>query len=233
LSSPPALETWAIVVAAGSGERLGADRPKAFVQLGDRPLVAASLGVLDDHDGIDGIVVAVPEGWEDRMSLLADDIAASKIAAAVAGGPSRGASVALALEAVPDSADFVLVHDAARPLLTAGLIDRVMAGLAEGYDGVVPALPVTDTVKRVDHRGLVIETLDRTTLRAVQTPQGFPAATLRRAIEAAGDRLGSATDCAMLVESTGGRVVCVDGESDNLKITTGDDLRVAGERYAG
>jgi 2-C-methyl-D-erythritol 4-phosphate cytidylyltransferase len=228
-----ALRTWAIVVAAGSGDRLGADRPKAFVQFGDRALVAASLAVLDDHDGIDGIVVAVPEGWEDRMSLLADDIAASKIAAAVAGGPSRAASVALALDAVPDAADFVLVHDAARPLLTAELIDRVMAGLAEGYDGVVPALPVTDTVKRVDAEGLVIETLDRTTLRAVQTPQGFPAAGLRRALAAAGDRLGSATDCAMLMEWAGGRVACVGGDPGNLKITTGDDLRVAAERYAG
>jgi 2-C-methyl-D-erythritol 4-phosphate cytidylyltransferase len=225
------LRTWAIVVAAGAGDRLGADRPKAFVQFGDRAMVAASLAVLDEHDGIDGIVVAVPAGWEDRMSLIADDMAASKIAMAVPGGASRGESVAAALDCVPAGADFVLIHDAARPLLTAALVDRVMAGLASGYDGVVPALPVTDTVKRIDAEGIVVETLQRGALRAVQTPQGFPAAVLRRAVQAAGARLAEATDCAMLVEWAGGRVACIDGDPENVKITTSGDLAAATERY--
>jgi 2-C-methyl-D-erythritol 4-phosphate cytidylyltransferase len=224
--------TWAVVVAAGSGERLGADRPKAFVQLGDRPLVAASLAVLDEHPAIDGIVVAVPPGWEDRMSLLAEDLGAYKIAAAVAGGDSRGASVANALDCVPDSADFVLVHDAARPLLSPDLVDRVLAGLAEGYDGVVPGLAVTDTIKRLGADGVVAETLERAALRAVQTPQGFPAATLRRAIAAAGDRLGRATDCGVLVEWSGGRVACVAGDPANIKVTTPDDLAVVADGRA-
>jgi 2-C-methyl-D-erythritol 4-phosphate cytidylyltransferase len=224
-----ALETWAIVVAAGSGERLGADRPKAFVKFGERTLVAASLETFEDHDGIDGIVVAVPEGFETEMSLVADDLGAGKIAVAVAGGASRAESVANALACLPESAHFVLVHDAARPLVDQDLIDRVMQGLAEGADGVVPALAVTDTVKRLGADGAVAETFDRATLRAVQTPQGFPVERLAAAIERAGDRLAEATDCASLVEAAGGRVICVEGDPRNLKVTTVEDLRRAQE----
>ncbi len=219
-----AFSTWAIVVAAGSGERLGADRPKAFVAFRGGSLVAASLAVLDDHDGIDGIVVAVPEGYETAMSLIADDLAATKIATAVAGGPSRGESVANAVACLPAGVDFVLVHDAARPLLTPSLIDRVLGGLASGADGVVPALAITDSVKRLAADGSVAETLDRSTLRTVQTPQGFVVERLRAAIAAAGDALGAATDCASLVEASGGRVVCVEGDEANIKVTTRADL---------
>ena len=219
-----ALETWVIVVAAGSGERLAADRPKAFVKFGERTLVAASLETFEDHDGIDGIVVAVPEGFETEMSLIADDIGAGKIAAAVAGGASRAESVANALACLPESAHFVLVHDAARPLVDEALITRVLRGLAEGADGVVPALSVTDTVKRLGPDGAVSETFDRTSLRAVQTPQGFPVERLRAAISDAAGRLAAATDCASLVEAAGGRVVCVDGDPRNLKVTTPADL---------
>src|SRR4051794_7847707 len=222
-----ALETWAIVVAAGSGERLGADRPKAFVKFGDRTLVAASLETFEEHDGIDGIVVAVPEGFETEMSLIADDLGAGKIAAAVTGGASRAQSVANALGCLPESAHFVLVHDAARPLVGEELIDRVMHGLAEGADGVVPALAVTDTVKRLRPDGSVAETFDRSTLRAVQTPQGFPVERLRAAIDGAGERLRAATDCASLVEAAGGRVICVEGDPRNLKVTTPQDLQRA------
>jgi 2-C-methyl-D-erythritol 4-phosphate cytidylyltransferase len=224
-----ALETWAIVVAAGSGERLGADRPKAFVKFGERTLVAASLETFEDHDGIDGIVVAVPEGFETEMSLVADDLGAGKIAVAVAGGASRAESVANALACLPESAHFVLVHDAARPLVDQDLIDSVMQGHAEGADGVVPALAVTDTVKRLGADGAVAETFDRATLRAVQTPQGFPVERLAAAIERAGDRLAEATDCASLVEAAGGRVICVEGDPRNLKVTTAEDLRRAQE----
>ena len=107
-------EIWAVVVAAGSGDRLGADRPKAFVRLGGRTMLAWSLAMLDDHELIDGIVMVVPEGYEERASLLADDLCAMKIAAAVAGGATRPESVAAGLACVPESAEFVLVHDAAR-----------------------------------------------------------------------------------------------------------------------
>jgi 2-C-methyl-D-erythritol 4-phosphate cytidylyltransferase len=219
-----ALTTWAIVVAAGTGDRLGADRPKAFVRFRDRTLVAAALEAFEEHPGIDGVVVAVPEGYEERMTLIADDLGTDKVAAAVEGGATRAESVGRALECLPDHVDFVLVHDAARPLLPGPVVDAVLGGLASGYDGVVPALPIADTVKRVAADGTVVETLDRASLRAVQTPQGFPVAVLRRAFAAAGAALGTATDCAALVEAAGGRVVCVDGDPANFKVTTAQDL---------
>ncbi len=222
--SETALEVWAIVVAAGSGDRLAADRPKAFVRLGPRTLVAASLEAFEEHPGIDGVVCVVPEGWEERLSLVADDLAAGKIAAAVTGGGTRAESVRRGLEAVPDSAAFVLVHDAARPLVTEVVIDAVLRGLAAGADGVVPSLPLTDTVKRVRRDGTVVETLPRSELRTVQTPQGFTAAALRGAMAAPRVPLAEATDCASLVEAAGGRVVCVDGDAGNVKVTTRADL---------
>ncbi len=231
MSDGGALAVWALVVAAGSGERLGSDRPKAFVRLGDRTLLAASLEVFEEHPGIDGVVCVVPAGWEERTTLLVDDLCAGKIAAAVTGGPSRAESVARGLEEVPDGAAFVLVHDAARPLVTPALIDRVLEGLASGADGAVPALPLTDTVKRV-RGGAVAETVDRSDLVSVQTPQGFPAGVLRRAIAAAGEDLARATDCSGLVERAGGRVVCVAGAALNLKVTTRDDLRLCEQLLA-
>jgi 2-C-methyl-D-erythritol 4-phosphate cytidylyltransferase len=229
--SEGALEVWCVVVAAGSGERLDADRPKAFVRLGNRTLVAASLEAFEEHPGIDGVVCVVPEGWEDRLSAVVDDLGAGKVAAAVAGGATRAESVRRGLELVPEEVAFVLVHDAARPLVTVGVIDAVLIGLAEGADGVVPSVPVVDTVKRVDADGGVVETLRRADLRAVQTPQGFPTAVLRRAVVAAGDRLADATDCASLVERAGGRVVCVEGDPQNLKVTTRADLDRAAEVF--
>jgi 2-C-methyl-D-erythritol 4-phosphate cytidylyltransferase len=214
-------EVWAIVVAAGAGERLAADRPKAFVRLGGRTMLAWSLSMLDDHELIDGIVMVVPEEYEERASLLADDLCAMKIAAAVPGGATRPASVAAGLACVPESAAYVLVHDAARPLVPPAVVDRVVAALRGGADGVVPALPVADTVKRVGPDGSVAETLDRAAQRAVQTPQGFPLATLREAL--AGDHAG-ATDCASMVERLGRAVVCVEGDERAFKVTTPADL---------
>ena len=138
-TTPPALaDVWAIVVGAGAGERMGADRPKAFVRFRGRTLLAASLAVFDDHPGVDGIVCVVPAGYEDRASLVVDDLLADKVAAAVAGGATRAASVAEGLAALPERAAYVLVHDAARPLVTAGVIDRVLAALAGGSRGGGP-----------------------------------------------------------------------------------------------
>jgi 2-C-methyl-D-erythritol 4-phosphate cytidylyltransferase len=214
-------ETWAIVVAAGSGTRLGADRPKAFVRLGDRTMLAASLDTLELHDGIDGVVVVVPEGWEERTTLLVEDLCASKVAAAVAGGETRADSVAAGLAELPDACAAVLVHDAARPLADEALVDRVLAALEAGAEAVVPALDIPDTVKRVDGAGTVLETLERGELRAVQTPQGFLREVLVRAYT--GD-LSGATDCASLAERAGARVVVVEGDPRNLKVTTRHDL---------
>ena len=218
---------WAVVVAAGSGERLGADQPKAFVRFGDDPLIAASVAALDEHPAITGIVLVVPEGWEERATFMADDIGAGKASIAVAGGATRSDSVAAGVAEVPDDAGIILVHDAARPNVPADLIDRVLGGFADGADGVIPVLPIDDTVKRVDGAGRVVETLDRAELRAVQTPQAFLADVLRRAV-AADDR-ATGTDCASLVERAGGTVATVSGDPRTMKITTRADLERAEE----
>jgi 2-C-methyl-D-erythritol 4-phosphate cytidylyltransferase len=214
------LSVWALLVAAGTGERLGGERPKAFVGLGELPLLAEPLRRLETSGWVDAIVVAAPPGWEEPTILLAEELAAGKVVAAVAGGPTRAESVLRALEEVPADAVVALVHDAARPLIEDEVIERVLAPLSEGWDGVVPALPLVDTVKAVDGRR-VTGTLARESLVAVQTPQAFPLATLRDAY--AGD-LEGATDCASLVEARGGRVTWVEGDPRLLKVTTRADL---------
>jgi 2-C-methyl-D-erythritol 4-phosphate cytidylyltransferase len=213
------LSVWAVLAAAGSGERLGADRPKAFVRLGDRPLLAETLERLDASAWIDAIVVAAPPGWEEPVILLAEELGCGKVSASVPGGATRAASVRAALAEVPGDAAVVLVHDAARPVLPEDVVERVLAPLAEGWDGVVPGLPARDTVKRV--RGdEVVETLERSELVLVQTPQAFVATALR---EAAG---GDGSDCASLVEARGGRVKVVPGDPRLLKVTTPADLEL-------
>jgi 2-C-methyl-D-erythritol 4-phosphate cytidylyltransferase len=214
------VSVWAVLAAAGRGERLGSDRPKAFARLGGRPLLAESLERLEESGWIDAIVIAAPPDWEEPSILVAEEIAATKVNAAVTGGESRSESVRLALEEVPADAAVVLVHDAARPLLSEAVIERVLAPLSEGWDGVVPAVPLADTVKRVEG-DRVVETLPRDDLVAVQTPQAFLADTLRRAVS--GD-VSAATDCASLVEAAGGRIKVVEGDPRLVKVTDADDL---------
>jgi len=214
------VSVWAVLAAAGRGERLGSDRPKAFARLGGRPLLAESLERLEGSDWIDQIVIAAPPDWEEPSILVAEEIAATKVSSAVRGGESRSESVRLALAEVPEEAAVVLVHDAARPLLPDEVIERVLAPLSEGWEGVVPALRVSDTVKRVEG-DRVLETLRRDDLVAVQTPQAFLADALRRAVS--GD-VSEATDCASLVEAGGGRVTWVDGDPRLLKVTDAADL---------
>ncbi|HEY4348798.1 MAG TPA: 2-C-methyl-D-erythritol 4-phosphate cytidylyltransferase [Gaiellaceae bacterium] len=214
------MSVWAVLAAAGRGERLGSDRPKAFARLGGRPLLAESLERLEESGWIDAIVIAAPPDWEEPSILVAEEIAATKVSSAVTGGESRSESVRLALEEVPGDAAVVLVHDAARPLLSEEVIERVLAPLSDGWDGVVPVVPLADTVKRVEG-DRVIETLPRDDLVAVQTPQAFLADTLRRAVS--GDVM-SATDCASLVEAQGGRIKVVEGDPRLLKVTDADDL---------
>ncbi|MGB2875246.1 MAG: 2-C-methyl-D-erythritol 4-phosphate cytidylyltransferase [Gaiellaceae bacterium] len=214
------MSVWAVLAAAGRGERLGSDRPKAFARLAGRPLLAESLERLESSEWIDAIVVAAPPDWEEPAILLAEELGAGKVSSCITGGKSRSESVRLALAEVPDDAAVVLVHDAARPLLPDEVIERVLAPLGEGWDGVVPALPLSDTVKRVEG-DRVVETLPREELVAVQTPQAFVAPLLREAL--AGD-VASASDCASLVEARGGRVKVVEGDRRLLKVTSADDL---------
>ena len=216
------MSVWAILAAAGRGDRLGLDRPKAFAPLNDRPLIAESLERLDASEWIEGMVVAAPPEWEEPCILVAEEVAAGKVAATVTGGESRSESVRNALAEVPAEAAIVLVHDAARPLVTDEVIERLVTALGDGWDAAVPALPVADTVKRVQGEA-VAETLGRKGLVSVQTPQAFVASVLRDAL--AGD-VAAAGDCASLVEARGGRVRVVEGDRDLLKGRDSVDLEL-------
>jgi 2-C-methyl-D-erythritol 4-phosphate cytidylyltransferase len=214
---------WAVLAAAGSGERLGGDRPKAFAKLGDRVLLAEPLERLERSDWIDAIVIVAPVGWEEPSILLAEELSAGKVSACVPGGATRTESVRAGVSEVPEEAAVILVHDAARPFLPEDVIERVLTVLGEGWDGAVPGLRVADTIKRTGADGAVVETLDRDGLVAVQTPQAFVASALRRVIAGSTQ---DATDCAALVEAGGGRVRVVDGDHRLVKVTTSSDLEL-------
>ena len=206
MSPRPTSAVVGIVPAGGSGERLGADRPKAFVVCAGRPLVEWSVDVLSAV--CERVIVAAPSehvrpGW-------------------VEGGASRSASVRNALMAAPE-ARTVVVHDAARPLLTQELVEACLAALS-GVDGAIAAAPVTDTIKEAGGDGTVERTLDRSRLWAVQTPQVFRADALRRALDVTDAVLAAATDDASLVEAAGGSVRLVEASPANFKVTSAADL---------
>lgn len=213
-----------IVVAGGSGIRFGGE-PKQFLPLGDRSVLDWSLDVASSFG--DGLVVVLPPSFIDRAKPDNGRIV-------VAGGATRSESVRAGLAAVPDDADVIVVHDAARPLATKGLFFGVMDAVLQGADAAVPGVAIADTLKRVGTRPTqgamteVIETIDREQLVAVQTPQAFRADVLRRAHAA----LPEASDDAGLVEALGCKVVVVPGEMRNFKITLPDDLLVANELVA-
>jgi 2-C-methyl-D-erythritol 4-phosphate cytidylyltransferase len=218
------LSVWAVLAAAGRGERLGGDRPKAFARLGDLPMVAEPLRRLEDSDWIDGIVVAAPPGWEEPCIVLAEELGAGKVTSVVTGGETRAESVRIALAEIPDDAAVVIVHDAARPILPEDVLERVIAALSEGFDGAVPVMPVADTVKRV-RDGEVVETLDRAELFVAQTPQAFVASALRLGLSGL-QPLSHWTDCASIVEAGGGKIKAVAGDSRLLKVTSPEDLEL-------
>jgi 2-C-methyl-D-erythritol 4-phosphate cytidylyltransferase len=205
------LSVVGIVPAGGHGERLGADRPKAFVVCAGKPLLEWSLDVLEAV--CDRVVVALPEGHEEGPDR-------------VPGGESRSASVRNALQAAPE-ATVAVVHDAARPLLTRDLLERCLAALEPGVDAAIAAVPMTDTVKEAASDGRVLRTLDRSTLWAIQTPQVFRADVLRQALSRDELALATATDDASLVEELGGTVWVVEAPPENIKVTRESDLRMA------
>ncbi|HEX4863867.1 MAG TPA: 2-C-methyl-D-erythritol 4-phosphate cytidylyltransferase [Acidimicrobiales bacterium] len=204
------METWAIVVAGGTGTRFGG--PKQFAELEGKPVLAWSLEAA--RRACAGLVAVLPEGDIDSFRWDADVL--------VPGGSTRSGSVRAGLTAVPESAQVIVVHDAARPLATAELWKAVISEVTAGAEGAVPACPVSDTIRQRTAEGGTV-TLDRSNLFAVQTPQAFRAAILRRAH----DRGGDATDDSAMVEAIGGRITLVDGSADNLKVTTPSDLRIA------
>jgi len=205
----------ALLVAAGRGERLGTGGPKAFVMLGGRPMLQWSIEALSAVDEVERIVVALPPGVRAPAGTIG-----------VPGGDARSQSVRAALREAGD-ADVVLVHDAARPMVTAELIRACLEALAtHDCDAAIAATPVTDTIK--ESRGAeVVRTLDRSCLWAVQTPQVFTRQALERALDCAEEHLATATDDASLVESGGGTVRLVPAPRENMKVTTPLDLRVA------
>ncbi|MGH3563264.1 MAG: 2-C-methyl-D-erythritol 4-phosphate cytidylyltransferase [Mycobacterium sp.] len=212
--------TVAVVPAAGSGERLAVGVPKAFFHLDGQTLVERAVAGLLESGVVDRVVVAVPPDRTDQAKLiLGGDVVV------VAGGPSRIESVRLALTAVGEP-EFVLVHDAARPLSPPALIVRVVEALRAGHSAVIPALPVPDTIKAVDANDVVLGTPERAGLRAVQTPQGFTTELLLRAYQRAGAGAEFSDDASM-VEQVGGQVQVVDGDPLAFKITTGLDLLLA------
>ena len=217
------MTTVAVIPAAGSGERLGAGRPKAFVQLGGRTLLERTLAGLRDSGAVDAVVVAVPADRTDEAKLILGGDAT-----VLAGGSSRTESVRRALTAV-GTPELLLIHDAARALTPPAMIARVVAALRAGHQAVVPALPVADTIKAVDANSMVIATPERAGLRAVQTPQGFHTELLLRAYERSESASESAdvTDDAAMVENLGAQVFVVDGDPMAFKITTALDLVLA------
>lgn len=200
---------WAVVVAAGWGERFGG--PKQFSELGGARLVDHAIATAST--ACDAVVLVVPD---------ANEWQGADVAALVAGGASRAESVRAGLAAVPSTAEIIVVHDAARPLATAALFDAVIGAVRGGADGAVPGLAVADTLKRVDDVR-VTATVDRVGLVAVQTPQAFDAGILRAAHATGSD----ATDDAALVEAISGTVVVVPGDPRNLKVTGPADLMIA------
>jgi 2-C-methyl-D-erythritol 4-phosphate cytidylyltransferase len=217
---------WTIVVAGGSGQRFGGR--KQFADLGGR--LVLDWAVAAAQSASEGVVVVLPADVADVDATDATDATTVTCPAVrtVRGGSSRSASVRHGLGAVPDDAEVICVHDAARPFAGADTFAAVIAAVRAGADGAVPAVVVTDTIKVVDDAGTVLATPDRATLRAVQTPQAFAGAVLRRAHAAGRD----GTDDAALVEALGGRVVVVAGDPANRKLTEPADLAWARERVA-
>ena len=207
----------AIIAAAGSGERFGAPIPKALIHLGDKTLLEHAIANLAPV--VQQIVVTAPKGYEKQIrALVGSDITV------VTGGSTRSESVRIGLEAVDTDAKFVLVHDAARALASTELASRVIRALVYGGEvAVIPAIAEVDTVKVVDGEGYVISTPERSSLRKVQTPQGFAYPVLKAAHSVPQD----ATDDAVIVANTGNKVFTIDGEERALKITTPTDLATA------
>lgn len=222
LCNPRPVNVSAIIVAAGSGARMGTGLPKALVPIGGRPLVSWSCCALSDCPGVGEIViVAPPAHLDDMATAIGTD---GHAAAIVAGGATRAESVAAGLNAIADAADVVLVHDAARPLIASALVARVLAAL-DGADGAIAAAPVTDTLKRVREDLTIDDTVDRSDLWQAQTPQAFRRSALERAYRQL-DRatVASATDCASLLHVIGAVVRVVPSTVPNIKVTLPGDV---------
>jgi 2-C-methyl-D-erythritol 4-phosphate cytidylyltransferase len=227
--SEPDVRAAAILLAAGSGKRIGATRPKAFLPIGERPMLSVTAAAAAASPRIGALVVAAPPGYEDEARSSVEGL--SLPTTVLTGGRTRQASVRAALSALAPDAEVVVVHDAARPFAPPDLFTEVIRAVEAGADGAIPVVPVTDTVKRLD--GIrVVDTIDRTELANAQTPQAFRVRTLRAAHERAATDGEDVTDDAALLERTA-TVVAVVGDPMNFKITTLLDLARAESRIGG
>lgn len=221
------MKTVAIIPAAGSGVRFGAKTPKQFEMLGGVPILVHTLRVFDAAPEVHAIVLAVRKDDRQRVIDLLSDYEITSDTAIVEGGSERQHSIYNALRAeVAENADIVLVHDGVRPLATAELIARVIREVQE-FGAVAPGLPVKDTLKMIDENSVAIETLDRSRIMAIQTPQGFCRNILVQAYEKAREEGFLGTDDAVVVERAGYNVRITAGLQENVKITTPSDLVVA------
>ena len=221
-----ALMAFSIIAAGGSGERMGAGGAKFALPLLGRPMVHYSLEAFQNSPSIEAIVLVVPAACLDRWS--AESLRGSgfsKVAATVAGGGSRQESVRLGLQVIDSKEGTVVVHDVARPMVTPAMIESV-AVIPEGMDGLIAAVPVTDTIKRVE-AGSVSDTIARSGLFSVQTPQGFTLRALLQAHQEAARAGFEATDDSALIEWRGGRVGVVEGSRENIKVTYPADMLMA------
>lgn len=220
----------AIVLAAGAGRRLGAADPKAFVTIGDRPVLAVAAAAAAASPSVGALVVAAPAGLEARAAGCVEFL--GKPVTVVTGGESRQASVRAAIMTLVEDARIVVIHDAARPFAPPDLFTLVIEAVADGATGAIPVLPVADTVKRV-RGGSVVDTLDRQELMLAQTPQAFKLDALRDAHIQALESGLRATDDAALLEAAGATIRAIPGDPMNLKITTLLDLALAESRIGG
>jgi 2-C-methyl-D-erythritol 4-phosphate cytidylyltransferase len=230
MRSRPVRDVAVVIPAGGIGRRLGSRTPKQLLRVGATTILALTVEHFTRHPAVDTVVVAAPAAYVARTRRALAGVRNAARVQVVAGGAERQESVWLGMQAVPDSAAVIVVHDAVRPFITRALIDRVISAARAG-GAVVCALPIAETVKRV--RDAVVEaTVDRSGLWAIQTPQAFRAELLREAHEKARRDGFLGTDESMLVERLGQPVSVVPGLADNVKITTPDDLRRARAKRA-
>jgi 2-C-methyl-D-erythritol 4-phosphate cytidylyltransferase len=220
----PSGRVTAVLLAAGSGDRAGGDVPKQFLDLAGQPMLAHPLGALSASESIASIVVVLPEA---RPPFIEEELKLPKITSLAVGGATRQASLAEGLVCLPEDSSIVLVHDAARPLLTTGLIERVLDGLEESVDGAICAVPLDDALKEVTADGEVVGNLPRRGAWRAQTPQVFSRKSLDEALALADSEQRICDDCSEMLIRAGFRVRAVKGEPWNIKVTTKADLNLA------
>jgi 2-C-methyl-D-erythritol 4-phosphate cytidylyltransferase len=219
------LRTWAVVVAAGRGYRLGGPVPKQFLSVGGHTVLGHTLRALLNHPQVEGAVITLPRGYQKVTREILARTGITKPVRLRIGGAERAESVRLGLEAVPAAVGYVMIHDGVRPCVDSALINRLLAAVGTA-GAVIPGVPVTDSLKEITPKGYVRRTVDRSRIWAAQTPQVFSRSLLEEAYRRAGPAASQYTDCSGLVAQAGNRVRIVDGDRDNLKVTHPRDLKL-------